>query len=58
MKKIGVLVILGACAISTIWYVRRRRIDREIDEFDRLMREWKTAQTASNHTENCDILNA
>lgn len=43
--------------IIMMWYRRRRQIDKEIDEFDRLMREWKSTQKASNLTGKCDILN-
>ena len=39
-----------------IWEIRRRKIEREIEEFDRAMREFKSAQKNNTPSEKYDIL--
>lgn len=41
-----------------IWGIRRRKIEREIEEFDRAMREFKAAQKNNTPGEKYDILGA
>ncbi|MDY5987043.1 hypothetical protein [Sporofaciens sp. SGI.106] len=41
-----------------IWEIRRRKIEREIEEFDRAMREFKSAQKNNTPSEKYDILGA
>lgn len=41
-----------------IWGIRRRKIEREIEEFDRAMREFKSAQKNNTPSEKYDILGA
>ena len=41
-----------------IWEIRRRKIEREIEEFDRAMREFKSAQKNNTPIEKYDILGA
>ena len=40
------------------WGIRRRKIEREIEEFDRAMREFKSAQKNNTPSEKYYILGA
>ena len=59
-KTVKKVMAVGTVAITAgiIWGMRRRKIDREIEEFDRAMREFKSAQKNNTPSEKYDIMGA
>ena len=58
MTKKGLMVGVTIITAGIIWGMRRRKIDREIEEFDRAMREFKAAQKNNTPSEKYDIMGA
>lgn len=59
-KTVKKWTITGSVVLAAgiIWGIQRRKIDREIEEFDRAMREFKSAQKNNTPSEKYDIMGA